>query len=89
MKTKILSFILLILAPISMVSAVSKGSKKSEPNYQVVNGKIELPVPLRHKGQTNVLQLTTAPIPHLRVAFIGLGMRGPGAVERFTKLKNV
>ena len=89
MKTKIFSLLLLVFLPICIVTAASKVSKKSGPNYQIQNGRIELPVPIRPKGQTDVLELTTAPIPRLRVAFIGLGMRGPGAVERFTKIEGV
>ena len=50
---------------------------------------IETPVPLRQTGQTDVLQLRAAPIPVVRVAFIGLGMRGPGAVERMTHIDGV
>jgi len=45
--------------------------------------------PKRAKGQTDVLELATAPIPNVRVAFIGLGMRGPGAVERMTHISGV
>ena len=50
---------------------------------------IETPTPLRPAGQTDVLQLKTDPIPVVRVAFIGLGMRGPGAVERMTHIDGV
>jgi predicted dehydrogenase len=50
---------------------------------------IKTPIPIRPNGQIDVLQLSTAPIPVVRVAFIGLGMRGPGAVERMTYIPNV
>ena len=50
---------------------------------------IKTPVPERPAGQTDVLQLRTAPLPVVRVAFIGLGMRGPGAVERMTHIQGV
>lgn len=46
-------------------------------------------VPERPAGQTDVLQLRTTPLPVVRVAFIGLGMRGPGAVERMTHIQGV
>ena len=49
--------------------------------------KIETPVPERPKGQTDVLQLTAPPMDTVRVGFIGLGMRGPGAVERFAQIE--
>ncbi len=49
--------------------------------------KIETPVPERPKGQTDVLQLTAPPMDTVRVGFIGLGMRGPDAVERFAQIE--
>ena len=50
---------------------------------------IKTKAPKRAKGQTDVLRLAIAPIPTVRVAFIGLGMRGPGAVERMTHIPGV
>jgi predicted dehydrogenase len=50
---------------------------------------IKTPAPARAKGQKDVLRLATAPIPTVRIAFIGLGMRGPGAVERMTHIPGV
>lgn len=50
---------------------------------------ISTPVPARAAGQTDVLALQTDPIPTVRVAFIGLGMRGPGAVKRMTHIPGV
>lgn len=44
---------------------------------------IEVPVPERPAGQKDVVGLTTPKLDVVRVGFIGLGMRGPGAVERF------
>jgi len=50
---------------------------------------IKTNAPKRPKGQTDVLRMACAPIPKVRVAFIGLGMRGPGAVERMTHIEGV
>lgn len=47
---------------------------------------IEVPVPERPAGQKDVLGLVTPKLDTVRVGFIGLGMRGPGAVERFTHI---
>lgn len=47
-------------------------------------GTIVVDTPQRPAGQKSVLGLTTEKMPVVRVAFVGLGMRGPGAVERFT-----
>ncbi|MDH6309510.1 putative dehydrogenase [Dysgonomonas sp. PFB1-18] len=52
-------------------------------------GLIKTPTPVRPAGQTDVLELKTAPISTVRVAFIGLGMRGPGAVQRMTHIPGV
>lgn len=50
---------------------------------------ISTPTPVRPAGQTDALQLTADPIPTVRIAFIGLGMRGPGAVSRMTNIPGV
>ncbi|MFI3295221.1 MAG: Gfo/Idh/MocA family oxidoreductase, partial [Rikenellaceae bacterium] len=50
---------------------------------------IPTPTPERAAGQTDVLQLTTEKLPVVRVGFIGLGMRGPGAVERMLHIPGV
>ena len=38
--------------------------------------------------ESSVLRLARKPIENVRVGFIGLGMRGPGAVERFISLEH-
>ena len=55
--------------------------------YDIQGGKIVFQVPPRIEGQKSVLGLTTEPMETVRVGFIGLGMRGPGAVERFTHIE--
>lgn len=50
---------------------------------------LEVEVPERPAGQSDVIGLTVDKIENVRVGFIGLGMRGPGAVERFTHLTGV
>lgn len=50
---------------------------------------LRTPVPERPAGQTDVLQLRADPLPVVRVAFIGLGMRGPGAVSNMTYMEGV
>lgn len=47
------------------------------------------PEPARVEGQTDVIELACDPIDTVRVGFIGLGMRGSGAVARYTFLDNV
>src|SRR5690554_3688806 len=50
---------------------------------------IKTEVPERPAGQTDMLQFAAEPIPTVRVGFVGLGMRGPGAVRRFTHIPGV
>jgi len=45
--------------------------------------------PPRPKGQTDVIALRCDPIPTVRVGFIGLGQRGPGAVSRFMYIEGI
>ncbi len=79
MKTKFLSVLL-----IAMTLLASCGSAPKETSRV-----ISTPVPARPAGQTDVLELKTDPIPTVRVAFVGLGMRGPGAVDRISSIPNV
>jgi len=53
------------------------------------NKMASFPEPERAKGQQPVLQLACPPIDTVRVAFIGLGMRGPDAVGRFMFLDGI
>lgn len=46
-------------------------------------------VPTRPAGQTDVVGLVTPKLDVVRVGFIGLGMRGPGAVSRFTHIPGI
>ena len=48
---------------------------------------IETLVPSRPAGQQDVLGLAVAPLDTVREGFVGLGMRGPGAVERFAQIE--
>lgn len=50
------------------------------------NKPVELQIPERPSGQKDVIELRTAPIPHVRIAVIGLGNRGVGAVYRLAKI---
>lgn len=50
---------------------------------------ITVRTPARPAGQSDVLELACQPLDTVRVGFIGLGMRGPGAVNRFTYIDGV
>lgn len=54
------------------------------PYHRNENGTFVTEVPERPEGQENALGLAVEKMPVVRVGFVGLGMRGPGAVERWT-----
>ena len=54
--------------------------------YTIENGTIVTKVPELPAGQQTALRLRTPKMDVVRVAFVGLGMRGPGAVERWTHI---
>jgi predicted dehydrogenase len=64
------------------LEAQAKGKNKS-PEI------VRFETPKRSVGQKNVLQLRCEPISTVRVAFIGLGHRGQGAVKRYMNLEGV
>ena len=57
--------------------------------YTIQDGTIVTEVPVRPAGQQSALGLTVDKIPVVRVAFVGLGMRGPDAVERWTHIPGI
>lgn len=52
-------------------------------------GTIVMETPERPEGQCSALGLRAPKLEVVRVGFVGLGMRGPGAVERFTHIPGV
>jgi predicted dehydrogenase len=52
----------------------------------VCSAKITTTVPERPAGQTDMIEFAAAPIETVRVGFVGLGMRGPDAVDRFVHI---
>ena len=73
---------------VAMTMAACSGAD-SEKDYRIIDNTIVFDVPERIEGQQPVLGLRTEPLDTVRVGFIGLGMRGPGAVSRFTYLEGV
>ncbi|MBQ7470864.1 MAG: Gfo/Idh/MocA family oxidoreductase [Prevotella sp.] len=57
--------------------------------YEVKNGTVVTKVPAREANQQSVLGMTVPKMDVVRVAFVGLGMRGPGAVERWTHIPGI
>ena len=52
-------------------------------------GTLVVESPARPEGQQHVVGLAAPKMKTVRVAFVGLGMRGPGAVSRFTHIPGV
>lgn len=79
---KIFGFLFLV----SIVMVVFTGcssSKQSQPAVATKGAVINTLSPVRPIGQQDMLGYAAPKIPVVRVGFIGLGMRGPGAVERW------
>ena len=72
----------ILMASFLFVGCTTNGSTGGKGSYEP----IQTDVPARPSGQKDVLGLTTPKIDTVRVGFIGLGMRGPGAVQRFTHI---
>ncbi|NCB67296.1 MAG: Gfo/Idh/MocA family oxidoreductase [Bacteroidia bacterium] len=78
---KVLNFLLIALMAFSLSVPVADAAVKKTVKP------IKVHVPKRAKGQTDVVNLVTPKMEVVRVGFIGLGMRGPGAVSRFTHIE--
>ena len=55
-------------------------------NWHWEQGTIVVESPERPAGQESAIGLTVPKLEVVRVGFVGLGMRGPGAVESFTHI---
>ncbi len=84
-------FVATFASMIMAASAVAQStSKYSDPsNWRWEKGTIVTKTPDRAPGQQSVLGLVTPRLKTVRVAFVGLGMRGPGAVKRFAHIPGV
>lgn len=76
--------IMAVSTSISFAQSLSPSTK-----WHWEEGTIVVDTPQRPEGQKHVLNLAVAPIKNLKVAFVGLGMRGPWAVMRFCHIPGV
>ncbi len=67
-----------------IISCIKTESVKGEASVEVYweDGIIRTTVPQRAEGQESMLAYAAPTIDTVRIGFIGLGMRGPGAVNR-------
>ena len=77
-----------ILATMSLCAAQAQSLSPST-TWHWEGGTIVVDTPVRPEGQSNVLGLAVEPMEVVRVAFVGLGMRGPWAVMRFCHIPGV
>jgi len=71
-RIKIFTSIFLLLNIVALIQMPMHAQNDSKHKSEIAR----FATPARPAGQTNVLQLRCDPIPKVRIAFIGLGMRG-------------
>lgn len=77
----------LLLALVTATLLVTTACNDGKP-YKIIDGTIHFKTPERPAGQQDVIALTAEPLETVRVGFIGLGMRGPGAVKLWAQIPN-
>lgn len=87
LKLLLLSFCVAFAACSVQSPSVQVSDKGTKWSWD--KGTIVVETPERPAGQTSVIGLTAPKIEAVRVGFVGLGMRGPSAVERFTYIPGV
>ena len=71
----------LAVVAVLLLAGCDNGAK-----YKMVNGTIICQVPERKANQQDMIAFAAEPMETVRVGFIGLGMRGPGAVRRWCQI---
>lgn len=74
---------------VCLVAQINAQSLSPSTKTHWDKGTLVVETPERPAGQEHVLGLTTPKLENVRVAFVGLGMRGPWAVNRFTNIPGV
>ncbi len=76
------------VAALLLITLFTACNTSSRPGVDEPFTAVEVfPTPPRPAGQTHVLELRTEPLETVRVAIIGLGMRGQGAVRRLSYIE--
>ncbi len=86
---KLFKFLSLVTVSLAMSFPCKAQSLNATTKWYWLEGTIVSETPSRPAGQTHVVGLTAPKLGGVRVGFGGLGMRGPGAVERFTHIPGV
>ncbi len=80
-----LKFYTIAIATVGLFMQSCSSTKQSSGS---ASKPISVYAPARPAGQQDMLGYAAPKIPVVRVGFIGLGMRGPGAVARWTQIPN-
>ena len=80
---------LMTLAVLAALTLSCKGQEGTPQTQVNEDGAILTEVPPRAEGQQSALALTVEPIETVRIGFIGLGMRGSGAIDRYVYMPGV
>ncbi len=72
-----------------LLAACDGGRYKASVDYHIAGNAIVLDEPDRKPGQQSMIEFRAEPLETVRVGFVGLGARGPGAVERFSQIEGV
>lgn len=85
-----IKFLLLAVTSLLLVMQGCESAKQATASNTKTTGfkPLAVPAPPRPAGQMDMLGYAAPKIPVVRVGFIGLGMRGPSAVERWTHIPN-
>ena len=86
-RMKLKNLLVVALAAVSMAAGAQSLSPSTKWHWD--KGTIVVETPERPAGQQHVLGLTAPKLETVRVAFVGLGMRGPWAVMRFCHIPGV
>ncbi|MDX9695769.1 MAG: Gfo/Idh/MocA family oxidoreductase [Bacteroidales bacterium] len=89
MTTKKIGFIKLTAIAVFLISIGIIACKKETKEKELFKAAEFFQIPERPVGQTHVLELRAEPIDTVRIAIIGLGMRGQGAVYRLSYIEGV
>lgn len=87
--SRIIASVLICITAIGGGLTLTAQSLSPSTKWHWDKGTIVVDTPEREPGQESALGLTVPKIENVRVAFVGLGMRGVGAVERFAHIPGV
>jgi len=89
MKTSLKQFLVPMMVLAFLIGTGACTPSENQSKDILFTARELFPEPPRPEGQTDVIELRADPIETVRIAFIGVGSRGTGAVRRYTFLEGV